>query len=78
MALVVAAVCCLLRDEEFRFGDPVKAVQGSLLDVDVLPDHESGLLSANRAKQVIDGYRLTSGSITPFFAGERLILGQLG
>jgi hypothetical protein len=42
MALVVAAICCLLRRKEFRFGDSIAAVQGALLDVDVLADHLGG------------------------------------
>jgi hypothetical protein len=42
IALVVAAVCCLLRRKEFRFADAVQAVKGILLDIDVLADHLGG------------------------------------
>ena len=42
LAPVVAIVCCALRRQEFRFGDAVEAVQGDLLDVDVLADHVGG------------------------------------
>ena len=42
MARVVAGVRCLLRRKEFRFGDAVEAVQGVLLDVNVLADHNGG------------------------------------
>jgi hypothetical protein len=42
MALVVAAVCCRLRHKEFRLADALQAVQGGLLDIDVLADHLGG------------------------------------
>ena len=35
---VEAAVCCLVRRKKFRFGDAVAAVQGDLLDVEVLAE----------------------------------------
>ena len=34
--MAVAAVCCLVSRDELRFGEAVLAVQGRLLDVDVL------------------------------------------
>ena len=37
-----AAVCNFLRSMEFRFGNAVQAVQGSLVDVDVFADHVGG------------------------------------
>ena len=42
LALVVAAVCCLLRSKEFGFGDAVEALEGDVLDVDVQADHVGG------------------------------------
>src|ERR1700735_5560039 len=38
LAPVVAIVCCVLRRNKFRFGHAVQAIQGDLLDVDVLAD----------------------------------------
>jgi hypothetical protein len=43
VAHVEAAVCCLLRRKKFRFGDAVQAVQGDLLDVEVLALGERGV-----------------------------------
>jgi hypothetical protein len=42
VVVVVAAVWCLLRREEFRLGDAVETVQGGLLDAGVLADHVGG------------------------------------
>jgi hypothetical protein len=42
LAPVVAIVCCVLRRNKFRFGHAVHAIQGGLLDVDVLADHVGG------------------------------------
>jgi hypothetical protein len=42
LAPVVAIVCCVLRRNKFRFGHAVQAIQGDLLDVDVLADHVGG------------------------------------
>jgi hypothetical protein len=39
---VVAIVCYGLRRKKFRFGHAVEAIQGGLLDVDVLADHVGG------------------------------------
>ena len=42
LAPVVAIVCCVLRRSKFRFGHAVQAIQGGLLDVDVLADNVGG------------------------------------
>ncbi len=42
LAPVVAIVCCVLRRNKFRFGHAVQAIQGDLLDVEVLADHVGG------------------------------------
>jgi hypothetical protein len=42
VAPVLAIDCCVLRRNKFRFGHAVQAIQGSLLDVEVLADHVCG------------------------------------
>jgi hypothetical protein len=69
VVVVVAAVWCLLRREEFRLGDAVEAVQGGLLDVGVLADHVGGDASSRslNASEYVNGSRRSacSRSLSP-------------
>ena len=52
LAPVAAIVCCVLRRKKFRFGHPVQAIHGGLLDVEFIGQLSSMQMFSCGAKGV--------------------------
>jgi hypothetical protein len=64
-ASAVAIVCYVLRRKKFRFGHAVQAIQGGLLDVDVLADHVGGDASVAQPQCQLSQAVTTRSEVVP-------------